>query len=561
MGLEERGQTSAVTEAVIAAEREVLELHARGVPFDTVLDRFVRILEDVFGDGVRISILLLDDEGLHLHHGAAPHLPEAYRRAIEGVAIGEARGSCGTAAHRRDTVIVEDIATHPFWDGWREPALAAGLRACWSTPIYSAGGQVLGTFALYYEEPRAPADEALRLIQMVGRTAAVVIERKRADDERARLLAELRELEARYRNVFEATADALLVIDTSGAYADANPGAAALTGYAVDELRAMRVGELSADPAAAHATWRTVVETGGWQGDAEIVRKDGQIVPVASIVTPVQLPAGPGFVAALRDLSERRALERMKEEFHAMVAHELRNPLAAIAGSAQLMLSTGQLHERALERIVRQTQQLSRLVNDLLDTHQIEAGQLRLQLQREDLASIVRTCADEVARLSPGHRVDVALPDHPVEGTWDADRVSQVLRNLFSNAIKYSPPGSVVNIRAERRDGDVRVSVSDEGPGIAPEALPRLFDRFYRAPSARGSQVRGLGVGLYVSREIAAAHGGKITVQSAVGRGSTFTLTLPVRCELPSIASGSGSVSGTTKSSPPVLTAPRRGMD
>jgi diguanylate cyclase (GGDEF)-like protein/PAS domain S-box-containing protein len=160
----------------------VVEMIALNSPLEVVLDRLVRLIESQL-DGVFGSILLLDESGKHLTHGAAPSLPQAYSRAIDGIVIGPAVGSCGTAAYRRESVIVADIATDPLWTDFRDLAALHGLRSCWSTPILSHQGNVLGTFAMYSAEVRTPTEIETSLTQMTTRTAAIAIERKIAEDQ------------------------------------------------------------------------------------------------------------------------------------------------------------------------------------------------------------------------------------------------------------------------------------------------------------------------------------------------------------------------------------------
>lgn len=138
-----------------AEQRALLEQIARQAPLPEVLEGMCRVIEELSPD-VIVSVLLADEEGRRLHHGAAPSLPAFYNQAIDGIATGEGIGSCGTAAHRRSKVIVTDIATDPLWDDFRELAGRAGLAACWSTPILGRDGRVLGTFAMYHRTPRAP---------------------------------------------------------------------------------------------------------------------------------------------------------------------------------------------------------------------------------------------------------------------------------------------------------------------------------------------------------------------------------------------------------------------
>jgi serine phosphatase RsbU (regulator of sigma subunit) len=180
--------------AFAAEQHALLEQIARHAPVKEVLDGMTRLIEEL-SPGVLASILLADPDGLHLRHGAAPSLPGFYNEAIDGVSTGEGMGSCGTAAHRRRPVIVSDITTDPSWDGYRELAARAGLAACWSTPILSADGQLLGTFAMYHRAPRAPRDSDLALCAAVARIAALAVERHRAEEARTR--AEAKERAAR----------------------------------------------------------------------------------------------------------------------------------------------------------------------------------------------------------------------------------------------------------------------------------------------------------------------------------------------------------------------------
>ncbi|MER7741226.1 SpoIIE family protein phosphatase [Streptomyces sp. NPDC096538] len=177
-----------------AEQRALLEQIARQAPLPEVLEGMCRVIEELSPD-VIVSVLLADEAGHHLHHGAAPSLPVFYNQAIDGIATGEGAGSCGTAAHRRRKVIVTDIATDTLWDDFRDLAVRAGLAACWSTPILARDGRVLGTFAMYHRTPRAPQDTDLALARLFVDTAGLAIERHHA--EQARRAADAREKAAR----------------------------------------------------------------------------------------------------------------------------------------------------------------------------------------------------------------------------------------------------------------------------------------------------------------------------------------------------------------------------
>jgi GAF domain len=169
-------------EAVRKAHNKVLELAIGDSPLETTLGELIRIVEASSRTGMLGSILLLDQDGKHLRHGAAPSLPPAYMAAIDGAEIGPCAGSCGTAAYMGAAVFVSDIATDPLWADYKDLALSHGLRACWSIPILTRGRKVLGTFAMYHREPREPTIRDLMLVDLVTQTAALVIDRERAHE-------------------------------------------------------------------------------------------------------------------------------------------------------------------------------------------------------------------------------------------------------------------------------------------------------------------------------------------------------------------------------------------
>jgi uncharacterized damage-inducible protein DinB len=185
-----RPQTAQSDEEFHAGQAKVLKMIAANAPLGQILDRLVKLIEAQSPD-MLCSILLLSDDGNHVRHGAAPSLPEDYVKAIDGAPIGEKQGSCGTAMHRGEPVIVRDVLEDPLWEDYRDLATAAGLRACWSTPIMSGRGKVLGSFAMYYRNPRTPTGEEATLTDVATHIAGLAIEHQRAREALARTQAEL----------------------------------------------------------------------------------------------------------------------------------------------------------------------------------------------------------------------------------------------------------------------------------------------------------------------------------------------------------------------------------
>jgi len=175
-----------LAEALRDGESRILEMIARDAPLEETLENLVRVVEAQFA-GLLCSVLLLDDDGQHVRHGAAPSLPKAYTKAIDGLCIGPKAGSCGTAMYRRELVVVTDILRDPLWEPYRGVAEPYGFRACWSTPILTHSGKALGSFAMYYREPRSPSPAETRALEMATHLGGIAIERKLAREERERL--------------------------------------------------------------------------------------------------------------------------------------------------------------------------------------------------------------------------------------------------------------------------------------------------------------------------------------------------------------------------------------
>lgn len=228
------------------------------------------------------------------------------------------------------------------------------------------------------------------------------------------------------------------------------------------------------------------------------------------------------------------AAQRSRAEFLSIASHELRNPVAVIRGFGQLLqrrLDRGSLNEVELldyvNHVAGSGAHLSRLVEDLLSVSRLEGGRLELLLDDVDVLEVLRRAAAEAPVVD--HSLSLATPDGPLLARIDADRVTQILVNLLENAAQYSPAGSEILVSVAVRGAKLHVTVTDSGIGLPQADLGRLFEPFARASNARGANISGLGLGLYVSRQLAEAHGGALFADSpGEDGGSTFTLTLPL---------------------------------
>ncbi len=291
--------------ALLQGQADVLERIAAGAPLSESLGALIRLIE-AQAAGMLGSILLLDPDGVHVRHGAAPSLPAEFTQAIDGQPIGERAGSCGTAAYRREPVVVEDIAADPLWADYRDLALAHGLRACWSTPIFDSRGSVLGTFALYFRAPGKPTEHHWRLIGLATHVAAIAIGKEREAEA-------LRQSEARYRQIVETAQEGVWTLDRDGRTSFVNPRMAEMLGYTVAEMRGRLLFDFMDDEARAAAEENLRRRQAGIAEHHEFRfrRKDRSDLWALLATNPLTDDTGAyaGALAMVADVGERRRAE------------------------------------------------------------------------------------------------------------------------------------------------------------------------------------------------------------------------------------------------------------
>jgi len=456
---------------------------------------------------------------------------------------------CGFVLTRPEGAIVRVNRTILAWTGYEQGELLSGRRF---QDLLTVPGK------MFYENQYAPLLRMQGFVKEVafdllcrGREPLPVlvnaVQRTYADgnpfliastlfdatDRRAyerELLRARRDAEQLAR-IVTASSDAIVRASAAGIVETWNTGAERLFGYAAQEVVGRSLHEILA-LGQGDAVWpqRVVELQAGRAVHLETVghHADGRRVDVSVGLTPhMDLLGHLGAISAIvRDIRERRAIERLQQEFLAMATHELRNPVTGIRANAQLMRRRARYSERAVDAIVAQADRLGRLIDDLLLASQIAADRLDLRQEERDLVAEARDAVTYVGE--SGAAIRVEAPAEPLVASVDRQRLGQVLANLLTNAIKYSPEGGEIVVRLDRRADEVRMAVIDRGVGIPHHALPHLFDRFYRVAGA-ADRAPGLGLGLYISRRIVEAHGGRIEVESEPDSGSTFTVVLPMQ--------------------------------
>ena len=358
----------------------------------------------------------------------------------------------------------------------------------------------------------------------------------------------LQQSEQRARSVVDHVIDGIITIDDRGAVETFNPAAENIFGYQASEVIGRNVKMLMPEPyRGEHDHYlANYLRTGeariiGIGREVEGRRKDGSTFPMDLAVSAFSIGSDRHFTGIVRNISERKQAEqalneaaRTKDEFIAMLSHELRNPMAAITTATHVLKLTGSdnpASEQARAIVERQTKHLTRLVEDLLDMTRITRNKLELRKEWVELASVISGAVEMCRPLVQGakHEIVVALPPEPIYLEADPVRLSQVFSNLLNNACKYTAPGGRIGVTCERERNDVVVKVKDSGIGIPPDMLGRVFDMFAQVDRSSEGSRDGLGVGLSLVRRLVELHDGTVKAFSqGASSGSEFVVRLPV---------------------------------
>jgi PAS domain S-box-containing protein len=369
------------------------------------------------------------------------------------------------------------------------------------------------------------------LASAVENTLRLVRER----DELQKSVSELGQSVSGFRALMERTTDAVKIVDLDGRVRAWNAACETLYGRAAREAIGQVLPQVPPEGRTRMLADLRRIAAVGEVVETESVaeRADGSRITVTLTAVPLSdaddHPAGVMFIA--RGIASDSRLEQMQDDFLSLVTQELRNPLTAILGFAQLLSSpeitadTGR-RARTLRSLQARAQQMAAAIDDLLLASRIERGELRLELVPTDLATVVTETVTRFEQFQATHRFIVDAESRMAPTDVDPRRIEQALTNLLSNAVEFSPPDEPVRVVVGRAEGVAMISVTDAGEGVEDAERGRVFDRFYKARSAHARP--GAGLGLYLVRMIAEAHGGDVVLASKPGKGSTFTIRLPL---------------------------------
>jgi PAS domain S-box-containing protein len=530
----------------------------------TILQTLADTVLDIFGAGSAGLSLLTKDQSRFFW----PAISGAWQQHVGG---GTPRdfGPCGDVLDRNAPLLFKRFER-------RYPYLLAATPAveeCLLIPFH-VKGQAVGTiWAMAHDSRRKFDAEDLRQLESLGRFAAAAyqaVEFQGAFDQRQAALSLLedsvearqameklhttvRESEERYRRLFESAHDGILILDAAqGKIIDANPFMARLLGYTHAEFLGRELWEIGLfkDRSGSEVVARELREMGySRYENLPLSTKSGNQVEVEVIANVYQEGLEQVIQCNIRDITERSRLKRKtqeqaealsdlhrrKDEFIAMLSHELRNPLAPILSAVHLLTlqkgNENQIQQRARIIIERQVGQLSSLVDDLLDISRIATGRIQLRFERLDMRVLVQRAVETTRPLIDRrkHQLALSVSEEPLWLNGDPTRLEQILVNLINNAAKYTEAGGHVTVIAAREAGAAVVRVRDTGAGIAADMLPHVFDLFAQADQSLDRSQGGLGIGLSIVQRLTALHGGTVEAHSAgLGKGSEFVVSVPL---------------------------------
>lgn len=567
-------------------QRQALLMIASGAPMDCCLDALTDAVARLL-PGTRACVLLANEDRSAMGESYSSHFPPSFAEAIRGLPIGEALiGTCGAAIFQGHPVVCPDVEQSTEWaPPWRSLCLENDIRACYSHPALGTGGKAVGSFFLCLSEAREPDSWERKVAEFGALATSLVVERERAAAnlrKEMQALARLQELSTQLvgpgdfrsllQKILAAAADisgtdkgniqifdpirrSLRIVVHQGLGArlvehfledgwDASCGQAALD---VKQLVVPDVEKLE------HLRGTIGLEV-VLEDDIRSIQctpltsRDGRLLGMLN--NHYRWPGGP-TPTALRyiDLLARQAAELIerhqietelatersrKDEFLAVLAHELRNPLAPLRNmlEVQRKAQDDQVLCRAARDVMeRQVLQLVRLVDDLLDVSRISRGKLELRLEPVSLQEVVQQAIEVClpALSQQGHRLQVSQSDQLIILSGDAARLTQLFGNVLTNACKYTPRGGEIDVCIETSSTKARVRIKDNGSGIPPDQIGKIFEMFTQVDRSLERSQGGLGIGLMLVKQIVEMHGGTVQAFSeGLGKGSEFVIDLPL---------------------------------
>ncbi|MDH5751591.1 MAG: ATP-binding protein [Deltaproteobacteria bacterium] len=503
--------------------------------FSEVLTRLLEVTGSEFGFLGEILVdgtgeLQLISHGLNIFAGQAQEGVPCQDNPCSKMDFRNPRTLIGQVISNGQTVISNSPASDPCQGcAFRKHS---GLNSFMGVPLYY-GGQLMGMFGLA-NRPGGYDDDMETFLGPLLKTSGQIIGAYRNLRLKKEADKALQESEHRFHNLFSQAADAIFVHDFQGKIIDVNASACQSLGYSREELITLNLAEIERTFSRnIIGKWQEISAHRSLSYEGLHQRKSGEMFSVEVVSSLIETSNERHILSICRDISERKKMERMKNEFVSTVNHELRTPLTSIYSALNLISDglAGELPPEAVSLMniaLKNSARLVDLINDILDVEQMESGQMPMYMRKVNLESFLAQSLAKIREYAEKFSVETELGRIPGEVIIKADshRLMKVMTNLLSNAIKYSRPRSKVTVKTELMEKGVRISVVDRGQGVPEHFRPRLFEKFSQADSSDSRQQGGTGLGLSIVKSIVEAHGGSIGYETREGEGSTFYFDL-----------------------------------
>ncbi len=531
------------TERRLKGLTSAAEALIRGHDLKEVLDRLTQHAQALM-DAEACTVFLSDEEGYLRAHVVAGGSVDS----LKEIRLAPGEGVAGWCAEHGEALVISDAASDTRFASGVDKRTRFKTRnlACAPMAPISSQGRVMGVLEVVNRKGSEPFDSSqLPLLQALANLAALAVENARLYEqmqERARRLnqdliqanVETSDARGRLESVLFAMQDAVFGADENGRVTLVNRAAQIIAfGLSAQDAQGRALGEVI-DHEAFREALKEVRATGQpSQAELELSTPEPRVYAV--VITPINDLEGyiTGLVLVLRDVTRFKELERMKAAFLNTVSHELRTPMTSIRAFSELIAKKGADPEKTREWagiIYEEARRLGRLIDDLLDVSRIEAGKrLSVNCRVAELKPIFTKTLALFTNYSKSHLLKLVIPEDLSQAEIDPDRIEQILANLISNAIKYSPKGGEVSIEVSFVPPDrFRVEVKDQGIGLSERDQARLFEKFYRAETNENVGIGGTGLGLSICKYLVEQHRGQIGVKSQAGQGSCFWFEMPI---------------------------------
>ncbi|MFM8320806.1 MAG: ATP-binding protein [Chloroflexota bacterium] len=477
------------------------------------------------------SIIVLDENGQPGEEAFLMHGMAQSNTALQ-LRVTYESGMAGWVARHRQSVIVPDTSRDERW--LRRPDDAddrTGAKSAVSVPVL-AGERLVGVITLVHPTPYFFNESHCHLAEAIAEWAGIAILR-------AQLVDHLQTATQRYRQLFEDNIDPILVTDWQGSIQESNRQAQLMIGLSPQDLHSLKISALhTPDLEKLGPGYQNVCSSETQVYESTLNAYTGRSIPVQVHVRCIHYNNEYHLQWILHDITERKDLDRLREDLIAMVYHDLRSPLANIGSSLEMISALlepeiDQNVQSLIQIAARSTERIQRLTESLLDLNRLEAGQLTGKRLPVNLCDLLEDAIQTVALMAREKKIGISL-ETPAQllPVWvDPDMIRRVLINLIENGVKYSHPEGKIRIQVSEQEGMLLTSLLDDGPGIPAADQERIFEKFTRLRGKEGP--RGLGLGLAFCRLAVTSHGGRIWVESAAGQGANFKFTLPLSPPVP----------------------------